>query len=123
MFENPYNQNLQDQLGQLSRMLGGQQPVMETPAANRFDSVDGIEGARAFLQKMLPSTKHIVWDSGKAAFYVLQKDANGTAQRIQIGTFTIEPEPTMEERYVTREDFAALTAKIDQLLNKEVTNG
>jgi hypothetical protein len=84
--------------------------------------VDGIEGARAYQQKMLASTKHIVWDSGKPAFYVLQKDANGTPARIQIGTFTIEMEPTMEEKYVSREDFNLLAAKIDQLLQKEVAN-
>ena len=120
-----YTQNLQDQIGQLGKLLGVQQQAAlpEVPAVSKFDCVDGLEGARAYMQKMLPSTKHIVWDSGKAVFYVLQKDANGTAQRIQIGTFTIELEPTMEEKYVSREDFAALAAKIDQLLNKEATNG
>ena len=120
-----YTQTLQDQIGQLGTLLGVQQQAAmpDVPAANKFDCVDGIEGARAYQQKMLPSTKHIVWDSGAPVFYVLQKDANGTAQRIQIGTFTMEMEPTMEEKYVSREDFNVLAAKIDQLLNKEVTNG
>jgi hypothetical protein len=123
MFDNTYTQTLQDQIGQLSKLLGAQSaPVPETaPAqsANRFDAVDGIEGARAFLGKMLSSTKHIVWDNNRPVFYVLQKDANGNPARIQICTFTVELEPTMEEKYVTREDFNALVTKLDQLINKE----
>ena len=120
MFENPYNQTLQDQIGQLSKLLGSQ-TVKEVPtqAANPFDCVEGLEGARAFLAKMLPSTKHIVWDSQKSTFYVLQKDANGNPARIQICNFTVAYEPTMEEKYVTREDFNALVSKLDQLINKE----
>lgn len=119
-----YTQTLQDQIGQLSKLLGGQQPQAEAKTApNKFDCVDGLEGARAFQQKMLASTRHIVWDSQKDVFYVLQKDANGTPQRIQICPFTVTLEQTMEERYVTREDFNALVSKLDQLINKEVTDG
>lgn len=131
MFDNPYTQTLQDQIGQLSKLLGGQASVgaqpKDTPvqAASQFDYVDGIEGARAFLGKMLASTKHIVWDNQDAVFYVLQKDANGNPARIQICHFTVEMEPTMEEKYVSREDFNALASKIDLLLAQkmEVTNG
>ncbi len=122
MFENPYNQTLQDQIGKLSKLLGAQ-TIQDAPKApNQFDCVDGIEGARAFLGKMLASTKHIVWDSREPIFYVLQKDANGTASRIQICRFTVEEEPTMEEKYVTRADFNILASKIDALFNKEVNN-
>ena len=115
-----YSQTLQDQIGQLSKLLGVQ--AAATPDApqqnvNRFDCVDGIDGARAFLGKMLPSTRHIVWDNSSDTFFVLQKDANGSASRIQICKYTIEYEPTMEERYVTREDFNALMQKLDGLLN------
>ena len=127
MYE-PYSQTLQDQIGQLSKLLGGQTTVpamAEAPvqAANAFDCVDGIEGARAFLGKMLASTKHIVWDSQKPIFYVLQKDANGNPARIQICAFTVELEPTMEEKYVTRDDFNALVSKLDQLIKKEENDG
>ena len=105
----------------LSRLMGQQEPT-------RMDCVDGLDGARSFLDKMLPSTKHIVWDSQKDTFYVLQKDANGTPARIQICPYQIQFEPTMEEKYVSRDDFNALVAKLDQLLSvKEVkekkTNG
>lgn len=118
---NPYNQTLQDQIGQLSKLLGAQ-TIQEAPKQNQFDCVDGIEGARAFLSKMLASTRHIVWDSKEPVFYVLQKDANGTAERIQICRFTIEQEPTMEEKYVTREDFNKLVSKLDKLIKKEEKN-
>ena len=119
-----YTQSLQDQLGNLNRLLGAQAPVSEAPqAANRFDCVDGLDGARAFLGKMLASTKHIVWDGQKDVFYVLQKDANGNAARIQICPYTVTYEPTMEEKYVSREDFNALVSKLDKLLNKEVNDG
>ena len=121
MFDN-YTQTLQDQIGQLSKLLGVQNgTVPEAPiaaqSADRYDCVDGIDGARSFLSKMLASTKHIVWDSQKDAFYVLQKDANGNPARIQICNYTVELEPTMEEKYVTKEDFNALMAKLDGLLN------
>ena len=126
MFENPYTQTLQDQIGQLSKLLGGQAAAspapMPTPAESRFDCVDGIEGARAFLGKMLPSTKHIVWDNNAAVFYVLQKDANGAPARIQICPFTVELEPTPDEKYVTKEDFNALVSRLDKLLTKEDAN-
>lgn len=119
-----YTQTLQDQIGQLSKLLGAQAATPDPlPAANKFDCVDGIEGARAFQTKMLASTKHIVWDSQRDTFYVLQKDANGQPARIQICNYTVEMEPTMEEKYVTKEDFNALVSKLDSLLSKEVTNG
>jgi len=113
-----YSQTLQDQIGQLSKLLGSQQQPTTTQAASQYDCVDGIEGARSYLGKMLASTKHIVWDNQQPVFYVLQKDANGTPARIQICKFEVELEPTMEEKYVTREDFNALSKKLDQLLKK-----
>jgi len=122
-----YTQTLQDQIGQLGKLLGVQPTASSVPATpsfgNQYDLVTGLEGAKAFQQKLLSGAKHIVWDNEKPVFYVLQKDANGNPQRIQICTFTIELEPTMEEKYVSREDFNSLVAKLDQLLNKEVTDG
>lgn len=124
MFENPYTQTLQDQIGQLSKLLGGQAASpAPTPAESRFDVVDGLDGAKAYQQKMLAGTRHIVWDSGRDAFYVLQKDANGQAARIQICAYTVELEPTMEEKYVSREDFNALVSRLDALIGKEKDNG
>jgi hypothetical protein len=119
---NTYTQTLQDQIGQLNKLLGGYTETQTQQAANAFDCVDGLEGARSFLGKMLPSTKHIVWDNQKSIFYVLQKDANGNPARIQICPFTVEYEPTMEEKYVTREDFNALVTKLDKLMKKGVTD-
>ena len=92
---------------------------------NTPDSVDGIEGAREFLRRMAASSKRYVWDNQADRFYVLQKDANGNALRILIGDFTLTPEPTMEDRYVTRDDFNALVARLDQMLSQKgtVTDG
>ena len=124
MFDS-YTQTLQDQIGQLGKLLGVQQqnnPILpESPAqrANRFDCVDGLEGARAVLKRMLPSSRHIVWDTNKDVFYVLQTDANNNPARIQICPYTVELEPTMEDMYVTKDDFKALAAKLDQFLNKQ----
>ena len=124
MYEN-YTQTLQDQIGQLGKLLGVQAnnpvlPETTTQVANRYDLVDGIEGARAVLKRMLPSSRHIVWDSNKDVFYVLQTDANNNPSRIQICSYTVELEPTMEDRYVSREDFNALVSRLDQFLNKEI---
>lgn len=119
-----YTQNLQEQIGQLGKLLGVQSGnVSVSQAANQFDCVTGLDGAKAYMGKMLSGTKHIVWDNEKPVFYVLQKDANGTAQRVQICNFTVELEPTMEDKYVTRDDFNALLSKLDGLLNKEADNG
>ena len=133
-----YTQTLQDQIGQLSKLLGAQPTGQQIPmkptaqAASQYDLVTGLDGAKSFMSKMLAGAKHIVWDNEKPVFYVLQKDANGNPQRVQICTFTMELEPTMEEKYVTREDFNSLVSKLDQLLqskepkptvkNKEVTS-
>ena len=132
MYEHPYAQSaqtLQDQIGQLSKLLGGQAKPQEqyqvntTPAESRFDIVNGLEGARKTLQGMLAGTKHIVWDSERDAFYVLQKDSNGQAMRIKICPYTVELEPTMEDLYVTKEDFNVLVSRIDSLLaQREVTS-
>jgi len=122
MFDN-YTQTLQDQIGQLSKLLGSQPnaPQLQSsiPATSQYDLVTGLDGAKAFQQKMLSGTKHIVWDNEDPVFYVLQKDANGNPQRIQICTFTMELEPTMEDKYVSREDFNALVSKLDQLINSK----
>jgi len=134
--------SLQDQLAQLSAALGAQQATVAAQQANaspvnRNDLVSGIEGARQFLQNMLPGTSHIVWDKDQAVFFGLQKDANGNPARISINRFTTELEPTpeermekqMEDKYVTKDDFAkyteALTAKFEALLTQraEVKNG
>ena len=124
---NDYTQTLQDQIGQLGKLLGVQaaQPEIQAqPAASRFDCVDGLDGARAYLQKMLASTKHIVWDSQKDVFYGLEKDANGNPARIKICPYQVTFEPTMEEKYVSREDVNALVSRLDSLLaQKEVNDG
>ena len=118
-----YTQTLQDQIGQLGKLLGVQNNgvIPEAPAQinnSKFDCVDGLDGAKTFMQnRLLSGAKHIVWDNSEDTFYVLEKDANGTPARIKICHFTVELEPTMEDRYVTKEDFAALSAKLDKLLN------
>ena len=120
-----YTQTLQDQIGQLGKLLGAQPvtPQVPAPAASSYDCVDGLEGAKEFQQKkLLAGAKHIVWDSQKDVFYVLQKDANGLPARIKICPYTIELEPTMEEMYVSKEDFNALVAKLDALLSKKEVN-
>ena len=118
-----YTQTLQDQIGQLGKLLGVQNKgvLPEPPAVqstNAYDCVDGLEGAKTFMQnRLLSGAKHIVWDTKDDIFYVLEKDSNGTPSRIKICHFTVELEPTMEDKYVTREDFAALSAKLDKLLS------
>jgi len=126
MFE-PYTQTLQDQIGQLSKLLGGQAAAsaspIPAPAESRFDVVDGLEGAKAYLGKMLSSTKHIVWDSQQDVFYVLQKDSNNQPMRIQICAYTVELEPTMEDKYVSKADFEKLVSRLDALIAKEDHDG
>ena len=59
-----YTQNLQEQIGQLGKLLGVQSGnVSVSQAANQFDCVTGLDGAKAYMGKMLSGTKHIVWDN------------------------------------------------------------
>lgn len=116
-------QNSLNQLGQMNQPTSTQNPIASNDG---FDWVAGIEGARSLLGKMLAGTRKIAWDNEKPIFYVLQKDANGNPARIQIGNFTLSPEPSMEDMYVTRDDFNRLLSrfdKIDKLLSKEENNG
>ena len=55
--------------------------------------------------------------------HALKEIVDGTPQRIQICRFEVTMEPTMEEKYVSREDFNALVSKLDRLLSKEVNDG
>jgi len=115
--------NLQQSYAQLGQMMQPPpvQPLPVAPLSESPDGVDGIEGAREYLGRMAPSTKRYVWDNQADRFYFLQKDANGKAARIMIGDFTLTPEPSMEDRYVTRDDFNALVAKIDLMLSQKGT--
>ena len=121
----PSTESFQQQLANLQAQLGQIFPQPPAPAAPipmpgaQPDSVDGIDGAREYLGRMAASTKHYVWDRQADRFYVLQKDANGNPLRIMIGDFTLTPEPSMEDKYVTREDFNALVAKLDDLLGQK----
>jgi hypothetical protein len=121
----PGTESFQQQLANLQQQLGQMFPQPPAPAAPvpvpgmQPDSVDGIDGAREYLGRMAASTKHYVWDRQADRFYVLQKDANGNPLRIMIGDFTLTPEPSMEDKYVTREDFNALVAKLNDLLGQK----
>ena len=121
----PSTESFQQQLANLLAQLGQYLPQPPAPAVPvslpgaQPDSVDGIDGAREYLGRMAASTKHYVWDRKEDRFYVLQKDANGNPLRILIGDFTLTPEPSMEDKYVTREDFNALVAKLDGLLGQK----
>lgn len=121
----PSTESFQQQLANLQQQLGQLYPQPPAPAAPvslpgvQPDSVDGIDGAREYLGRMAASTKHYVWDRQADRFYVLQKDANGNPLRIMIGDFTLTPEPSMEDKYVTRDDFNALVKKLDEILGQK----
>lgn len=126
--------SLQQQLEQLSRALGvppATAQMQTTQSSTAYELVGGIEGARELLGKMLPSTKRIVFDKGEAIFYCLEKDANGNAAPITINRYTTETEPTpeeklekqMEQKYLTKADFAEFAgivkAQLEQLVSQK----
>lgn len=128
----PYNPNIppmQQQLEQLQRSYAQmmQQNVMTgQPVGQRkaLDFVKGIEGAEKFYDNLLPGDSWVVWDDANPVFYMLTKDANGNPATVQIGDFTIKPAPTMDDKYVTKDDFNAFAAEIRQYMaqNKEAVN-
>jgi hypothetical protein len=87
---------------------------MLTPQpTNGLIQVNGIEGAKAY--PMPPSSAVALFDGNQDLMYVKRTDAGGYPT---ISTFRFEPcdQPqAAQPEYVTREDFEALSAKVEEL--------
>ena len=119
-----YNQQLQQVQNQLASLQGQNwqyspvqpnmtQPVMSEP--EQIHTVIGLDGAKAYLQKMPPNSSAILMDNNDDVFYSVKKDANGMAFPIAIGRFTLETEQEQSSSYVTKKDLEDFKAELKSM--------
>ena len=114
--------NLQSQLQQLQQLMNRPAPGIPQPPTGPQKTVctvpvvDGLNGARQYLDTLGPNSSCAVFDKEEAAFFLLSVDANGNAAPIQIGKFTLEPVPEPGSNSITRDDLEAFKAEIRGML-------
>lgn len=119
-------QNIQQMLNQLQGQNGawGGNTMLQPPAPpavpQQMHYVDGVAGAKEYLEKMPPNSSEAVMDKNENIFYPLSKDANGqSAKKLTICRFTIEEEQEQQPDNITRKDFEDFKAEIVNLLKRE----
>ena len=123
-----FNQQLQQVQNQLATMQATpyQQNQMQVPYPNylqqpvaepeQIKTVTGLDGAKAYLQKMPANSSAVLMDNNENVFYSVKKDTNGMAFPIAIGRFTLETEQEQTSSYVTKKDFDDFKAELKSLL-------
>lgn len=130
-FYNPYQSYYQppmpDQLAQLRQGQYQQQmtaPAVQQPANNGINWVQGEEGAKAYL--VAAGNSVLLMDSEATSFYIKSTDPSGMPLPLRIFDYTERTaapktpvqgtqEPGVE--YVTRDEFDALSDKINGILS------
>lgn len=116
MYQNPSDM-FQQQLNSLAKSYGQiTQPQYQTNPPEQVKSVSGINGAREYLKNMAPNSSQVLMDEAQNVFYMVRRDANGTASPITLGRFTVEQEPPEESPYATKQDFENFKAELRELL-------
>jgi len=121
-----YNQQLQQVQNQIASLQGNQnwqyspiQPAMNPSVASEPETIHtviGLDGAKAYLQKMPPNASAILMDNNEDVFYSVKKDANGMAFPIAIGRFTLETEQEQTSAYVTKKDLEDFKAELKAMI-------
>lgn len=134
--QNFYSPPMQDQLSQLRNNNQFQQPVQQNsfpnqpqtqPQSNNQNNiiwVQGEEGAKAFL--VGAGNTVILWDSENPVIYIKSADMNGVpsmrildwTERTGTSKTPLDSVPNQTNNYVTREEWTALTARVDALTAK-----
>lgn len=119
----PYGQAMPDQLGQL-RQAQQFQPMQMQPMAQPQAQqepmmwVQGEAGAKAYM--VAPGASVVLWDSEKHAFYIKSADQSGMpSMRVFEYTELGGSVPNVVQpntNYVTRQEFDALVAQINQMM-------
>ena len=105
---NPYLQSINSML---------QQAPQPAPQTAPPQYVNGRQSAEAY--QMQPNTSAVLWDSGSDKFYLKTADASGFCT---IKSFIFHEEtPKALEEYVTKADFEALKAELEQIRNRITT--
>ena len=120
--------NLQSQLQQLQQLMNRPAPGLPQPQQApqkvicTVPMVDGLTGARQYLDTLGPNSSSAVFDKEEAVFFLLSVDANGNHAPVKIGRFTLEDAPEPGSNSITRDDLEAFKAEIRGMLSsiKEV---
>lgn len=118
-------EQLQQQLQQLQGLMNQPKlPFVQPQQAGpqkmicTIPMVDGLEGARQYLDSLAPNSSYAVFDKEEAAFFLLSVDANGNPGPVKIGRFTLEDAPEPGSNNITRDDFEAFRAEIRGMISK-----
>lgn len=123
-----YQPPMPDQLAQYRQQQYQPQPMFQQQQQMAGQSIIWVQNEQeAYNYLVAPNSAVALWDSNNPVVYLKQADASGkptmkiydlverTAQRPQAA-----PQPAAE--YVTRQEFAALQARIDALTAPKQTN-
>lgn len=114
--------NLQTQLQQLQQIMNrptpGIPPAQPAPPKTlcTVPVVDGLTGARQYLDTLGPNSSCAVFDKEDAAFFLLSVDANGNRAPIKVGRFTLEDAPETGTDNITKADLDAFRAEIREMI-------
>lgn len=75
--------------------------------------VSGSEGARTYPTK--PNTRDVVWDKDENYYYIRVTNSANNITSLQRYSYEAAPEPTMEELFVTKDDFNSLKGEISNV--------
>lgn len=120
----PYN-SFNNYFPDPNRYLVGQNPTTAQQGGNGIIWVQGSEGAKAY--PVAKNNTVVLWDSETPVIYIKSADASGkpttrtfdlTERTSQPQTIDIPPAKEVVE-YATKDEFDALTQKVEELLQKE----
>lgn len=111
--------NLQTQLQQLQQIMNRPTPGIPPAPPKTICTVpvvDGLTGARQYLDTLGPNSSCAVFDKEDAAFFLLSVDANGNRAPIKVGRFTLEDAPETGTDNITKADLDAFRAEIREMI-------
>ena len=110
--------NLQTSLQQLQQLMNRPAPGLPQPQQApqkvicTVPMVDGLSGARQYLDTLGPNSSCAVFDKEDALFFLLSVDANGNHAPVKIGRFALEDAPEPGSDSITKADLEAFRAEI-----------
>lgn len=130
MAYNPYTNSyyqppMMDQLGQLRQQQympqAYQQPMQPIQQQQPVPSIVWVQGEQEALSYMVaPNSAVALWDSLAPVVYLKQADASGKPtikiyDLVERSNRPVQPQQAQVVEYVTREEFEALSARLDAL--------
>lgn len=116
-----YSPALNPMPDQLAQLRGAQVPQQQ--AGSGLIWVQGEAGAKSYM--VAPNTTVLLMDSEKNEFYIKSADASGMPLPLRVFDYTERTQKTAEiepkdqkGNYVTREEFADLSAKFESFAAK-----